>query len=149
MWLKIWPSNNIGLLFIDALHDYESVRKDFELWFPRMCAGGFVAFHDVDQPGPNRLVGELVENARLVPMGLRESLFIFKSSQNHTGSFATAAERRFWNEYVRFVGSNYEQWLATEKEKHSQLILDEFDRIIERLHACPTRFPEIDGRKPI
>lgn len=50
----------IGLLFIDADHEYESVRQDFELWSPYVMEGGFIVFDDVPAwPGPTRLVKEL------------------------------------------------------------------------------------------
>lgn len=57
-WL---PSNEIGLIFIDASHDYLSVRRDFEYWCPLVAQGGFIVFHDVFTiwPGPTKLVLEL------------------------------------------------------------------------------------------
>jgi predicted O-methyltransferase YrrM len=42
----------IGLLFIDGLHDYDSVRADFEHFERHIAAGGFVAFHDYSQNFP-------------------------------------------------------------------------------------------------
>lgn len=56
-----WPLHNeIGLLFIDAVHDYHSVRRDFEFWSPKVIEGGYIAFHDVDTwTGPTKLVQEL------------------------------------------------------------------------------------------
>lgn len=36
----------IELIFIDGLHDYESVKRDFEIWFPKVIPGGIMAFHD-------------------------------------------------------------------------------------------------------
>lgn len=50
----------IGLLHIDASHDYESVKQDFEHWSPLVMNGGFIVFDDVPSwPGPTRLVTEL------------------------------------------------------------------------------------------
>ena len=47
----------ISLLFIDGAHDYDSVRADFEAWFPKLVDGGTVAFHDTTGwEGPRRLV---------------------------------------------------------------------------------------------
>ncbi len=42
------PSFNkkIGLLFIDGDHSYQMVKKDFQLWFPKIVNGGIIAFHD-------------------------------------------------------------------------------------------------------
>lgn len=36
----------IDLLFIDADHSYEAVKKDWLDWFPKVRPGGFVALHD-------------------------------------------------------------------------------------------------------
>jgi predicted O-methyltransferase YrrM len=36
----------VELLFIDGAHEYEDIRTDFVLWFPRLIDGGIIAFHD-------------------------------------------------------------------------------------------------------
>lgn len=36
----------IDLLFIDADHSYEAVRKDWADWFPKVRPGGVIALHD-------------------------------------------------------------------------------------------------------
>lgn len=51
----------IGLLFIDGLHDYESVRADFLHFEPYVQHDGLVAFHDYDQPEPSWGVGKFVD----------------------------------------------------------------------------------------
>lgn len=58
---RSWPEDRkIGLLFIDASHDYADVRRDFEYWSPFLAPGGLIAFHDMHSwPGPTRLVSEL------------------------------------------------------------------------------------------
>lgn len=51
----------IELLFIDGAHDYESVKKDFELWFPSVVDGGIIAFHDAfGFPGVEQVIKEKV-----------------------------------------------------------------------------------------
>jgi predicted O-methyltransferase YrrM len=40
-------------IFIDARHDYDSVRQDFECWAPMLAAGAVMAFHD-SHPYPGR-----------------------------------------------------------------------------------------------
>jgi predicted O-methyltransferase YrrM len=56
-----WPvTEKIGLLFIDAGHDYHDVRQDFEFWAPFVAPKGLIVFDDVPSwPGPTRLVSEL------------------------------------------------------------------------------------------
>ena len=53
----------IELLFIDGDHSYEGVRRDAELWLPRVMDGGTVMLHDVATAaynGPRRVVREMV-----------------------------------------------------------------------------------------
>jgi hypothetical protein len=37
----------VDLVHIDGDHRYESVRRDFELWSPKVAPGGCILFHDV------------------------------------------------------------------------------------------------------
>ena len=53
----------VELLFIDGDHSYETVRRDAELWLPRLIEGGTVMFHDVATAaynGPRRIVRQMV-----------------------------------------------------------------------------------------
>jgi predicted O-methyltransferase YrrM len=53
----------IELLFIDGDHSYEGVRRDAELWLPRLMNGGIVMFHDAATSaydGPRRIVRRMV-----------------------------------------------------------------------------------------
>ena len=54
----------IGLLFVDGLHDYLSVSRDFDHFAPWVVPGGLVAFHDYgkrDFPGVTTFVDEAVD----------------------------------------------------------------------------------------
>lgn len=37
---------SVDMLFIDADHSYEGVKRDFETWFDKIKKGGYFAFHD-------------------------------------------------------------------------------------------------------
>jgi MMP 1-O-methyltransferase len=53
----------VELLFIDGDHSYDGVRRDAELWLPRLMDGGTVMFHDVATAaytGPRRIVRQMV-----------------------------------------------------------------------------------------
>ena len=53
------------MLWIDGDHAYESVRRDFELWEPRVVDGGVVALHDtLFWDGPGRVAAESLERSR-------------------------------------------------------------------------------------
>lgn len=48
------------VVFIDALHDYDSVVQDISLWWPLVREGGFLALHDYNHkwPGVMRAVAD-------------------------------------------------------------------------------------------
>lgn len=46
------------VVFLDALHDYDSVKQDISLWWPKVREGGFICGHDYQHkfPGVMRAV---------------------------------------------------------------------------------------------
>lgn len=41
-----FEDNSIDFVFIDADHHYQSVKKDIELWYPKVRTGGIISGHD-------------------------------------------------------------------------------------------------------
>lgn len=58
---QTWDKN-IGLLFIDAAHAYESVKADFLAWSPFLVPKGWLVFHDAGAPGPSQIIAEYTSN---------------------------------------------------------------------------------------
>jgi MMP 1-O-methyltransferase len=51
----------VELVFVDGAHDYDLVKLDFDLWFPKLNHGGIIAFHDtITWPGPKKVVEEFM-----------------------------------------------------------------------------------------
>ncbi len=47
---KYIPDNSVGLVYLDAGHDYESVKNDLINYFPKLVEGGIMAGHDFGNP---------------------------------------------------------------------------------------------------
>jgi hypothetical protein len=54
----LMQDSSLDGVFIDAAHDYESVRADIAAWLPRVKPGGFFGGHDIDAPGVKQAVDE-------------------------------------------------------------------------------------------
>lgn len=62
---QIFNDGYFDFVFIDAAHDYQSVKDDISSWLPKIKKGGFICGHDYDNPdfkGVNRAVEELFYN---------------------------------------------------------------------------------------
>ena len=58
--------NDIDFLFVDADHEYESVKKDIKAWLPKVKVGGKILFHDYESwPGVTKAVNEAIEDGLL------------------------------------------------------------------------------------
>ena len=56
-------TNEVDIIFIDALHSYESVLTDWLVYSPRVKKDGIVAFHDCEKRFPNRKgVAEFIDD---------------------------------------------------------------------------------------
>lgn len=41
-----FPDENFDFVYIDAQHEYDSVKRDIEAWYPKVKKGGMLAGHD-------------------------------------------------------------------------------------------------------
>ena len=66
-----WWVNPVGMVWIDALHDYEPACADARAWAPKVQPGGYLVFHDY-WADPQMTVRQGVAGAIddvVVPMG--------------------------------------------------------------------------------
>lgn len=46
---KLYEDNCFDIVYIDASHEYEDVKKDIEAWYPKVKTGGFICGDDYIQ----------------------------------------------------------------------------------------------------
>jgi hypothetical protein len=67
---KMFPDESLSLVFLDAGHDYESVKADILAWLPKVKPGGWIGGDDYGRddgpnvwPGVKRAVDEVLPGA--------------------------------------------------------------------------------------
>lgn len=57
---KLIDDESVDFVFIDAQHDYDSVKHDIDCWFPKIRRGGLICGHDYEPnfPGVVKAVNE-------------------------------------------------------------------------------------------
>ena len=70
----------ISLLFVDGLHDYSNVSRDFGHFERFISPGAFVAFHDYAEYYPDvvKFVDELLDEGKYTKIHLVDSLIVLK-----------------------------------------------------------------------
>lgn len=53
-------NGSLDFVYVDARHDYRSVKEDMGLWWSKVCRGGVLLGHDLIWPGVRRAVVEFV-----------------------------------------------------------------------------------------
>ena len=61
------PNNSMDLIFIDADHSYESVKKDILAYTPKLKDNGLLTGHDIDYPGVNKAIKEMIKDFDVGP----------------------------------------------------------------------------------
>lgn len=57
---SLYQDGSLDVVFIDASHDYDSVKQDIMHWLPKVKSGGYLAGHDYLWEGVGRAVDELI-----------------------------------------------------------------------------------------
>ena len=62
---NFYQNDSLDFVFIDASHDYESVKADINAWYPKIKNGGVIAGHDYhpDWPEVKLAVDEFFKNS--------------------------------------------------------------------------------------
>jgi predicted O-methyltransferase YrrM len=134
---RLWMGKRVGLLFVDAAHDYGSVRSDFVEWLPLLSPDAYVVFHDSNQPGPNVFLREIIRRRHDVhPLGLRDSLFVLQVSGSSSSTEEDSATKETWTKYLTILENNFSTWMLLQRAELNHLTLDLFNRT-ERSAVAP------------
>jgi hypothetical protein len=70
------------LIFIDGLHDYANVARDFYRFEPSLAVGGYAAFHDYADyfPGVKSFVNELLRTGRYEKVHRASSMIVLRKT---------------------------------------------------------------------
>lgn len=68
---KLYPDQSLEFVYIDASHDYESVKEDILAWFNKVKIGGIIGGDDYGWKGVELAVKELIPQAQ--PIGVKDS----------------------------------------------------------------------------
>jgi hypothetical protein len=65
---RMYDEESLDAVFIDADHEYESVKKDILAWMPKVKKGGILAGHDYSTAhgGVIRAVSELIDSPKII-----------------------------------------------------------------------------------
>lgn len=63
---KFYNDESIDLVFIDADHSYESVKKDILTWLPKVRKGGIISGHDEYFPDVKRAVDSIFDEHQVI-----------------------------------------------------------------------------------
>jgi hypothetical protein len=63
---QLFQDGTLAGVFIDAAHDYESVKRDLAAWVPKVRAGGILSGHDIEHEPVQRAVSEILPSATQV-----------------------------------------------------------------------------------
>lgn len=56
---RLFLDRSVDVVFIDAAHDFESVKADIKAWLPKIKMGGMICGHDLSDKGVNNAVREM------------------------------------------------------------------------------------------
>lgn len=65
-WPQSYTLPPIDMVFLDGRHEYEGVKHDIEVWHKVLGKGGLLCGHDIDFPGVQQAVLELLGEVQVV-----------------------------------------------------------------------------------
>ena len=73
-----FEDNSLDVIFIDMSHEYEDVKQDLDVWFPKVKQNGHISGHDWSWPGVSKAVLEKFHHTRHNLYSLPGDCWIYK-----------------------------------------------------------------------
>jgi len=97
-------NEDVALIFIDGAHEYEFIKIDFDVWFPKVVNGGVMAFHDtIGWPGVKKVVHKSVYKSKY----FKDVKFVDSITYARKVAHNSMIDR-IKNRYVLFLKNSYE-----------------------------------------
>ena len=100
-------NESIEFIFIDGFHKYDAVKRDFELFYPKVVNGGYIAIHDIFQYwGPTVLLQEILLNSSDFKLiNIVHSTVLAQKTLSLTDE-DTAKNKQFMNILQEYISTN-------------------------------------------
>lgn len=73
---KLYEDSSLDFIFLDAGHDYDSIKKDLITWYPKLKPTGIIAGHDYSWDGITKATNEYFKGKQFYQ---RESSWILRT----------------------------------------------------------------------
>jgi predicted O-methyltransferase YrrM len=74
-----YADESLDFVFIDAAHDYKSVKNDITAWYPKIKKTGIIAGHDCYMTTVSRAVNEFFHNKEVILREKDQCWLVYKS----------------------------------------------------------------------
>ena len=96
---ELFPDGSLDFVYIDANHNYESVKSDIECWYPKVKYGGLLLGHDY-------LPNDMYSDGR-------KDLPIYGNLGNFLGVFGVNPAVNEFSEKTGYKINKTEEWFGT------------------------------------
>jgi hypothetical protein len=155
--LEYFNDGEIDLLHIDGMHDYASVKHDFETWLPKMSDAGVIILHDSNVRengfGVWKLVDEIKDDFPNFQFNFGKGLGVVCTGKNVPDDFLrfvkNAQTDQFTHQLFNALGNRWrsKNHLEMFEIKTSETIRQLTDRIHELENQVAVKGTEIENLK--
>jgi hypothetical protein len=155
--IQYFNAGEIDLLHIDGMHDYASVKHDFESWLPKMSDVGVIIFHDTNVRENNfgvwKLMDEIKDDFPNFQFNFGKGLGVVCTGKNVPDDFLrfvkNAQTDQFTHQLFNALGSRWrlKNHLEMFENRTGETIRKLTDRVHELENQVAVKGTEIENLK--